>query len=75
MPLLFTENETNYERIFGTPNAAPYVKDGINNCVVQGQQDAVNPERRGTKAAAHYRCMVAPRPVGNRAAAPHRPGR
>src|SRR5271170_174277 len=52
--LLFTENETNNERIFGTPNALPYVKDGINNFVVQGQRDAVNPERLGTKAAAHY---------------------
>ena len=35
-PLLFTENETNNERIFGTPNASPYVKDGINNFVVHG---------------------------------------
>ena len=34
-PLLFTENETNNERIFGTPNASPYVKDGINNYVVR----------------------------------------
>ena len=32
VPLLFTENETNNERIFGTPNRTPYVKDGINNC-------------------------------------------
>ena len=50
VPLLFTENETNNERIFGTPNASPYVKDGINNYVVKGTQDAVNPERKGTKA-------------------------
>ena len=42
--LLFTENETNNERIFGTPNATPYVKDGINNYVVSGEQEAVNPE-------------------------------
>jgi Glycosyl hydrolase family 63 C-terminal domain len=56
--LLFTENETNNERIFGTPNASPYVKDGINNCVVNGQRDAVNPERTGTKAAAHYSISV-----------------
>jgi hypothetical protein len=33
-PLLFTENETNNQRLFGTPNASPYVKDGINECVV-----------------------------------------
>ncbi|HEY9657393.1 MAG TPA: hypothetical protein V6C65_02935, partial [Allocoleopsis sp.] len=52
--LLFTENETNDERIFGTPNASPYVKDGINNYVVQGQLNAVNPQQVGTKAAAQY---------------------
>jgi hypothetical protein len=57
-PLLFTENETNNERIFGTPNAGPYVKDGINNYVVNGKQDAVNPERTGTKAAAHCRVTI-----------------
>jgi hypothetical protein len=53
--LLFTENETNTQRIFGVPNRSPYVKDGINNYVVHGQKDAVNPEEQGTKAAAHYR--------------------
>jgi hypothetical protein len=58
VPLLFTENETNNARIFGTPNAGPYVKDGINNYVVYGKQDAVNPEHAGTKAAAHYRISV-----------------
>jgi len=52
--LLFTENETNNERVFGTPNATPHVKDGINNYVVQGKPEAVNPEHVGTKAAAHY---------------------
>lgn len=52
--LLFTENETNSERIFGTPNATPYVKDAFHNYLVNGQADAVNPEREGTKAAAHY---------------------
>jgi hypothetical protein len=57
--LLFTENETNNERIFGTANASPYVKDGINNCVVNGNQDSVNPEKTGTKAAAHYELHVA----------------
>ena len=54
IPLLFTENETNNERIFGTPNASPYVKDGINNYVVHGNHNAVNPEKTGTKSAAHY---------------------
>jgi hypothetical protein len=57
--LLFTENETNTERLFGTPNRTPYVKDGINNYIVHGRQDLVNPERKGTKAAAHYQVNVA----------------
>ena len=57
-PLLFTENETNTQRIFGVPNRTPYVKDGINNYVVLGQATAVNPERRGTKAAAHYHVAI-----------------
>jgi hypothetical protein len=57
-PLLFTENETNNERIFGTSNASPYVKDGINNYVVHGERDAVNPESRGTKAAAHRKVSL-----------------
>ncbi|WP_013324999.1 MGH1-like glycoside hydrolase domain-containing protein [Gloeothece verrucosa] len=54
VPLLFTENETNKERIFGIPNSSPYVKDGINNYVIEGKQDGVNPEKVGTKMAAHY---------------------
>lgn len=58
VPLLFTENETNNERLFGTPNGSPYVKDGINNYVVNGQQNAVNQEHAGTKAAAHYQLNV-----------------
>jgi hypothetical protein len=61
VPLLFTENETNNARLFPDyPNASPYVKDGINNYVVQGQQDAVNPGRVGTKVSAHYRLNVGP---------------
>jgi hypothetical protein len=55
---LFTENETNTEHLFGTPNAARYVKDGIDNYVVQRRPDAVNPERIGTKAAAYYDLLV-----------------
>ena len=55
VPLLFTENETNHERLFpGQKNESPYVKDGINDCVVQGRQEAVNPGKQGTKVAAHY---------------------
>ena len=56
--LLFTENETNTERIFGTPNAGAYVKDGINNHVVNGKLQAVNPEQTGTKASAHYHLSI-----------------
>jgi hypothetical protein len=56
--LLFTENETNNERIFGTPNTSPYVKDAFNEYVVHGKREAVNPERRGTKSAAHYQVSV-----------------
>ena len=58
VPLLFTENETNNERIFGTPNSSAYVKDGINNYVVGGDQTAVNPEKAGTKSAADYQLTV-----------------
>jgi len=56
--LLFTENETNSRRLFGAENRAPYVKDGINDYVVHGSKDAVNPGHSGTKAAAHYRLTV-----------------
>jgi hypothetical protein len=58
--LLFTENETNSERIFGVPNASPYVKDGIGNYIVHGRREAVNRSRTGTKASAYYRVTVAP---------------
>jgi hypothetical protein len=52
--LLFTENDTNNERLFGRPSPSPYVKDGINDYVVSGRREAVNPNQTGTKAAAHY---------------------
>ncbi len=58
--LLFTENETNLHRLFGAPNASPYVKDGIGEYVVAGAAGAVNPEQTGTKAAARYRLSLAP---------------
>jgi Glycosyl hydrolase family 63 C-terminal domain len=56
--LLFTENETNNERLFGSANPTPFVKDGINNYVVSGNHNAVNPDNTGTKAAAHYQLRV-----------------
>jgi len=52
--LLFTENESNFERLNGTPNDSPYVKDAFHAYVVDGRQDAVNPGLTGTKAAALY---------------------
>src|SRR6185503_2165636 len=58
LPLLFTENETNNQRLFGTANATPYVKDGINEFVVNGRREAVNPAATGTKAAAHYEMQI-----------------
>ena len=58
--LLFCENETNTERLFGTPNVARYVKDGINDYVVNGAGDAVNPEHTGTKMAALHKLELEP---------------
>ncbi|HEY5427118.1 MAG TPA: hypothetical protein VIJ77_11245, partial [Candidatus Tumulicola sp.] len=58
--LLFTENETNNERLFNVANAGPYVKDGIDRCVAGGRREAVNPDSAGTKAAAHYTLDLAP---------------
>ena len=55
---LFTNNETNSGRIFGTDNGTPFVKDGINDYVVHGRLGAVNPARTGTKAAARHRLVV-----------------
>ncbi len=76
--LLFTENETNFERLYGVPNRTPFVKDGFDRYVVHGDAGAINPGRRGTKAAARYRATIAPgatfevtsAPRGGRARAP-----
>ncbi len=56
--LLFTNNETNTERLFNSPNATKYVKDGINDRVVGGRDDAIDPMLRGTKAAAWYKLNI-----------------
>jgi hypothetical protein len=56
--LLFTENETNYRRLFGYDDGARYVKDSINDFIVRGVRDAVNPEQRGTKVSAHFPLTV-----------------
>ena len=58
VPLLFTENETNNQRLFGTANRTKYVKDGINNYVVNRQAEAVNSAAIGTKVSAHYEVTI-----------------
>ncbi|MEO0561793.1 MAG: glucosidase, partial [Chloroflexota bacterium] len=57
--VLFTENETNKERLFGVANAAPYVKDAFHRNIINGEAGAVNLDQRGTKAAPVYRLQVA----------------
>ena len=56
--MLFTDNETNTQRLFRRPNGTPYVKDAFDDFVVHGRLDAVNPQETGTKAAAHYRTVI-----------------
>ncbi len=53
--LLFTENESNRERLWRAPNTSRYVKDGIHRAIVCREVDAVNPAHHGTKVAVHYR--------------------
>lgn len=56
--LLFTENETNLRKLYGAENKTPYVKDGVNDFIVNGKSGAVNPAKEGTKAALHYRMRI-----------------
>ncbi len=58
VPLLFTDNETNHARLFHAQNESQYVKDGINDCVVEGNRGAVNPGQHGTKVAAHWNLNI-----------------
>jgi hypothetical protein len=55
---LFTENETNHQRVFGTPNASPYVKDAFHRHVIEGDANAINPKCSGTKAGALYDLVI-----------------
>jgi hypothetical protein len=55
---MFTENETNYERFGLRANRTPYVKDAFHRLVVDGHDAAINPDKHGTKAAAHYLLSV-----------------
>jgi hypothetical protein len=61
---LFTENETNFQRLYGGDNPTPYVKDAFHEYVVHGRREAVNPAQHGTKAALHYELEV---PAGGEA--------
>ena len=56
--LLFTDNETNTQRLFGIPNKDLFVKDGIDVAVVQGRTDGVNDDARGSKVSARYHLMI-----------------
>jgi mannosylglycerate hydrolase MGH1-like protein/glycosyl hydrolase family 63 len=58
--LIFTENETNFARLFGVPNRTPYVKDGFDEYLVHGNRAAVNPDGTGTKVASLTRHTIAP---------------
>jgi Glycosyl hydrolase family 63 C-terminal domain len=56
--LVFTENESNNRKLWGQANPSPYVKDAFHEYLISGREDAVNPDKVGTKAAAHYRLEV-----------------
>jgi hypothetical protein len=58
--LLFTDDETNAQRLCGVASRTAFVKDGIQEAVVNGASETVNPEGVGTKVAAHYRMIIAP---------------
>lgn len=51
---MYTDNETNVQRLWGVPNATPYVKDAFHRYVVNGERDAINPEQHGTKFGADH---------------------
>src|ERR1044071_7693444 len=55
---LFTENDTNTKRLYGTDNWTPYVKDAFHEYVIHGRKDAANPKQVGTKVAAHYKFEI-----------------
>ena len=56
--LLFTDNETNTERLYGSKSARRFFKDAFHDAVIDGKSDAVNPEKFGTKAAARYNLCI-----------------
>ncbi|MGL2992893.1 MGH1-like glycoside hydrolase domain-containing protein [Flavobacterium sp. TSSA_36] len=58
---LFCENETNFKQLYHSENPTEFCKDGINNYVIQQEKDAVNSEKKGTKAAALYQEIIPPK--------------
>lgn len=56
---LFTNNQTNNEKLYNSPNKSPYVKDAFNDYIVHHSTDAINPMDEGTKAAAWYKLNIA----------------
>ncbi len=58
--MLWTENESDLETLFGLKNRSAYVKDGIHNFIVHGKKDAVNPAQVGTKVSFHYPFKIEP---------------
>ena len=72
--LLFTENETNTERLFGVPNATPFVKDGINNCVVHGQNGCGESPADRDEGRGALRLTVSCGRIADVAPAAQRPG-
>lgn len=56
---LFTDNETNNEKLFNAPNKAPYVKDAFHRYIIEGE-NCVHPDQKGTKAALHYKQLKIP---------------
>jgi len=55
---LFTENETNHEKLFGSPTTSKFTKDGFHRYVIGKESEAVNPAQTGTKSAAHYSMRI-----------------
>jgi len=58
--VLFTNNETNLERLYQAKNRTPFVKDAFHRYLIEGERGAVNPERKGTKGAAHFSSTIPP---------------
>ncbi len=58
--LLFTENESNSEKLWGQPNKSPFVKDAFHRAVIEGEQQAVNPAKQGSKSSAWHQLVIEP---------------